>query len=169
MFDVSDGYGAPDRKIIPTDGPSSLHRQGDGNRRAFVFLAAQGDSAVMLFDDVLDDSQAQAGPFDFAGPAGIGPVKAFKDALLFVFRDADARIADAEKGLMVVVADSDVDMAAWAVVLDGIVQEIHDQFPEKAAVGQHFGVVHGTLDGHFLFRQDRLHKFYDVLDQVAQA
>ena len=27
-------------------------------------------------------------------------------------RDADARIADAEKGLMVVVADSDVDMAA---------------------------------------------------------
>ena len=121
MFDVSDGCGAPERKITPTDGPSSLHRQGEGNRRAFVFLAAQGDSAVMLFDDVLDDSQAQAGPFDFAGPAGIGPVKAFKDTRLFVFRDTDTGVTDNEDRFMTLMADMDIDMAAWPVVLDGIV------------------------------------------------
>ena len=69
----------------------------------------------MLFDDVLDDGQAQARPLDLAGTAGIGPVKAFKDALLFIFRDADARVADDEEGLVAVVADIDVDMTARPV------------------------------------------------------
>ena len=123
----------------------------------------------MLFDDVLDDGQAQARPLDLAGTAGIGPVKAFKDALLFIFRDADARVADDEESLMAVVADIDVDMAARPVVLDGIIEEVHDHFPEQAAVRPYFRIVHGTVDGDFLFHQDRFHEFYDILNQTAEA
>ena len=146
-----------------------LHRQGDGDGRAFVFFAVQGNGTVMLFDDVLDDGQAQARPLDLAGTAGIGPVKAFKDALLFIFRDADARVADDEEGLVVVVADIDVDMAARPVVLDGIIEKVHDHFPKQAAVRPYFRIVHGTVDSDFLFHQDRFHEFYDILNQTAEA
>ena len=70
---------------------------------------------------------------------------------------------------MPIVSDIDVDMAARPIVLDGIVEKIHDHFPEQAAVRPDFCIVHGAVDGNFLFHQDRFHEFHDILDQIAQA
>ena len=123
----------------------------------------------MLFNNVLDNGQAQASPLDFAGTAGIGPVKAFKDTRLFIFRDADTGVTDNEDRFMTLMADMDIDMAAWPVILDGIIQEVHDYFPEKATVCPYFRIIHNTMDSDFLFHQDRFHKFYDILDQSTEA
>ena len=110
---------------------------------------------MMLFDDMLDDSQAQAGSLDFTGTAGIGPVKSFKDAMLFVFGNTDSRIADSEKGFVTVVADLNIDMTAGPVIFNGIVEEIHNHLPEQAAVCPYFRIIHRTVDRNLLFHQDR--------------
>ena len=75
----------------------------------------------MLFDNVLDNGQAQASPLDFAGTAGISPVKAFKDTRLFIFRNADTGVTDREDRFMAFMANMDIDMAARPVILDGII------------------------------------------------
>ena len=86
---------------------------------------------MVLFDDVLDDGQAQAGAADLAGTAGVGAVEAFEDTVLFVFRDTDTRVADREVSPVCIVADRDVDVATGPVVFDGVVDEVHSHFPEE--------------------------------------
>ena len=64
----------------------------------------------MLFDNVFDDSKAEAGTLDFLRATGVGTVKAFEYSLLLIFRNADSRVANDQNGTVTVMADGNVDV-----------------------------------------------------------
>ena len=85
------------------------------------------------------DCEAQAGSAGFAGPAFVDSVESFKDALLLVFGDADAGVLYREKGVVLLLAGPDQDGAVFAIVLDGILDEVLDEFFEQVPVSREQG------------------------------
>jgi LPXTG-motif cell wall-anchored protein len=87
------------------------------------------------------DCEAQAGSAGFAGPAFVDSVESFKDALLLVFGDADAGVLYREKGVVLLLAGPDQDGAVFAIVLDGILDEVFDEFLQEVPVsGKYSGI-----------------------------
>ena len=75
---------------------------------------------------MFDDRKAKAGPSGFPGPAFVDPVKALEDPLLILLRDADAAVLHGEEGAAVFLSGPDQDGSVFAVVLDGVLDQVFD-------------------------------------------
>src|SRR5664279_342432 len=93
-------------------------RQREVERRAFTRLRLDGDDAAVALDDLLADSEADAGAGEFV--AFVQTLEHPKDALEVARIDADAVVADREGPAVVAVARGrNVDPGyAGALVLD---------------------------------------------------
>ena len=91
-------------------------------------FTVNSDVRAVYFSDVFYDSKSKAGSASFAGPAFIDPVESFKDPLLLIFRNAYAGVLYREERVVAFLTGPDQDGAVLTVVLDGIVDEVFDEF-----------------------------------------
>ena len=105
---------------------------------------------------MFDDRKAKAGPASFAGPAFVDPVEAFEDALSLILRDPDAAVLHGEEGAGVLLSRPDQDGSVFPVVLDGILNQVFEQFLQEVPVrGQDRGSCPAGQRQTALFRTDR--------------
>src|SRR5690349_10171418 len=74
----------------------SCQRQHEGEGCAVAEFAAGMDGTAVRANNVLDDSQAQAGPTGFARTRVVDAIKAFEEARQVLAGDARAKVADVE-------------------------------------------------------------------------
>ena len=97
-------------------------------------LALDPDAAAMHFDEVLGDGEAETGAARFAGASGVHAVEALEDAGLVGGGNADAGIRDSENHAVILQLGAEDDFAAGQRVLDGVVEQVLQNFLQSAAV-----------------------------------
>lgn len=116
--------------------------KNDGDGGANVHFAFQLDAGVVDAGNVLDNSQPQTGAAGGLAPALIHPVEAFEYAGLRVFRDTDAVILDGQGTMAVPGAGGDeLDLAAGAIVADGVVAQVLAQLIQLIPVAKYSGAL----------------------------
>src|SRR5256714_6342104 len=88
-----------------------LQRQPDANRRACVRRALHLDRPSVPLDDRLRDRQAEARSGDGALHRVRAAEEALEEALLFLLRDAEARVLDLQHGQPFLRTEPDIDAA----------------------------------------------------------
>ncbi len=78
----------------------------------------------MSLNDALTDSQPQTGPSHALNDLVLNTIKALKNPLQFLWRDAYSLVADPDEELPLVPTALDGDGPSFRRVLDGIAQEI---------------------------------------------
>src|SRR5216684_7069665 len=139
--------------------------------RPLPHFALDPDAATMNFDEMFGDGQAQAGAADFAGTSNVNAVEALEDAGLIRPRDADASVGDREGHFGAVGGRADHDLAAGRSVLQGVVQQILQNFGKTAAVSgnvrQRLLQIHG--DTQIFFGGGTLRGLDAALDELRDA
>ena len=118
---------------------------------------------------MLDNSQPQTGAAGGLASALIHPVEAFEHAGLRIFRNADAVILDGQGTMAVPGAGGDeLDLAARAIVADGVVAQVLAQLIQLIPVAKYSGALaqigqgdEGALCVQFL-------TFHTILGHVQQ-
>ena len=104
-------------------------------------FAVNGDVRVMDLRNVFYNSKAKAGSACFAGPAFVDTVESFKDPLLLIFRDTDAGVLYREERVIILQAGPDQNGSVFTIVLDGILDEVFDEFLQEVPVsGKYSGI-----------------------------
>ena len=106
----------------------------------------------MGVNDVASNGEAEAGAASFAGSRGIHTIEAFENALLIGERDADAGVGDGDDGFAGRGRGANVDAAAGGSVLDGIVEQVLQDFVKEAGVAAEGGQRWGNIN----FKSDLL-------------
>ena len=91
-------------------------------------------AAAMHFDEVLGDGEAKTGAARFAGAGRVHAVEALEDARLVGGRNANAGIRDSENHALILQLGAEDDFAAGQRVLDGVVEQVLQNFLQSAAV-----------------------------------
>ena len=94
----------------------------------------EADFAMVGFDDPFADSEAQAGASGFAGAGGVGAIEAVEDACGVLGGDAGAGVVNVGDGETVVRAEADVNLPAAGGVLDGVVEQDHEEALERSGI-----------------------------------
>src|SRR2546421_11002972 len=97
------------------------------------------------------DGEAQAGAAGFAGARGVHAVEALENARLLGFGDADAGVGDGDDHFGVSDFGADDNFAAGHGVLDGVVEQILQDFGEAAPISSDIGNFAGGLNGDVEF------------------
>src|SRR5262249_34470801 len=109
-------------------------RQRNAKTRTFTRRAGYFNVAAMRFSNGLSKMQTKS----CARNAGLtrrgGAIAALKDARLLIGRDAASGIGDGNHGHVINDRQGNVDPAASAVELDGIVEQIEQKAPDLAGV-----------------------------------
>lgn len=112
--------------------------EGDGEDAAVVAHgdggAGDGNTAVMRFDDAVDDGEAETSAFDFFGFGGVDAVELVEDEGEVGGGDADAAVADGEAGAGGFGQQGDGDGAAVGGVFNGVADEVEQQLFESAGI-----------------------------------
>ena len=113
--------------------------QATGNSNENVDPTPSVDStrmlAMMLFDDVPGDRQAQAGPAGLAAdPRPIHLVEPLEQAVLGGLRDADPMVRHRDHDRLAGLAHQDRDVAAIRAELDRVVDEVDEHLAETFGV-----------------------------------
>ena len=120
----------------------ALRRRGQLEREcgaASHALALRKRAAAMAFGGLRDDEQAEAGAFDALRQRPRRAIEAAEDALGLVRRDADALVAHADDGeVLLAFVDLDLDAHALARVLHRIVQQVEDRAAKMIGIAHHF-------------------------------
>src|SRR5713226_1408644 len=139
--------------------------------RALPHFALDPDAAAMNFDKMFGDGEAQAGAANFAGPGHVNSVEALEDAKLIRPRDADPGVGNGESHFGAVRGSADHDLAAGRSVLQGVVQQILQNFGKTAAVSgnvrQRLLQIHG--DTQIFFGGGTLRGLDAALDELRDA
>ena len=116
-------------------------KDGDGEMelRAFTHFTVDPDAAAVNFNEVLGDGKAKAGAAGFARAGCIHAVETFEDAWLVGLRNANTGIGDGEYDFLIFCFRAQHDFSTRERVLDGIVQQVLEDFLETAAVSGNIG------------------------------
>src|SRR5271163_783881 len=109
-------------------------RNGEGELGAAADFAFDPEAAAVGFNDVLGDGKAEAGATGFAGTRGIHAIEALENSLLISERDADAGVGDGDDGFASGRGGSDADGSARQGVLDGVVEQVLENFAEETGI-----------------------------------
>ncbi len=88
----------------------------------------------MHFDQTAADGQAQAGAAHFAGGGGIHLRELLEDSLQMIVRNADTRIFDADKHMVVFTRGADGDFATLGK-FDGVVDQVDHHLADADLIG----------------------------------
>src|SRR5579863_44938 len=102
--------------------------------RTLTDLAVYPEAAAMHLDEVFGDGQTQACTSRFTGAGHIDALEALKDARLVGLRNADPRVRDGKDDFFFRGFCADDDLAARQSVLDGVVQQVLQNFGKPPAI-----------------------------------
>ena len=107
--------------------------------RALANFTFHPDAAVVDLDDVAGNGEAEAGAANFARAGRIHPIKALENSLLIGPRNADSRVGDGKDDFMPFGAGTRGDLAAGRGVLNGVVEEVLENFLKAVGITEHQG------------------------------
>src|SRR5690606_8878882 len=93
------------------------------------------DLTVMPLDDMLDNGQAQSGSAHFAGTGLVHPVKTLKDPGYAILWNPNTGVTDDELLFIAAVVLLNLNMPTRRRILDRIVDQIDQYFPDLVLVG----------------------------------
>ena len=79
---------------------------------------------VVRQNNVFDDGEAETGSAQFAAAGFVNPVEAFEDAVVLLFGDSTAVIADADEDMILLLFAVDADRFDGGTVFDRVVDQI---------------------------------------------
>ena len=140
---------------------------GEGHRDggAHAYGAFQMNLGAVMLRHMLDNGETQAGAAGGPAVAFVHPVKALKDAVLVLRRDADAGVGDTNA----VLREENADGAVGPVVANGVVNEIVNQLSKLplVSVDGAFRPLNGEGDSVFLGGGDqRVHAFRGEIAKI---
>src|SRR5438309_44565 len=112
--------------------------------RAAADFAVNPNAAAVNLNNVFGDGEAQASAAQFSGAGRVHAVKAFKNARLIRFGNANSGVRHSENNFAVARFGADYDLAARQSVLQCIVNQVLQDFGEPAAVA---GYIRHALAG----------------------
>ena len=113
---------------------------------------------------MLDDGKAKSRAFDVLQRLGIvDAIEPFEDTRQVFFLDSDSGIGDGDIAIPRIHLDR--YHAVWLVVLDGIVDEVGEDFLDIAAVGMDMVFLKLQVDGDMVFQYLGLHVLQNGLDK----
>jgi hypothetical protein len=89
---------------------------------SFAELAFHGNPASVGFHDVFHNSKTEPGPPQLSAPGLVHAVEALKEAILMLFRDAAALIANSDQDLLFFRIHFHPHTLSRFAVFDGVVQ-----------------------------------------------
>jgi len=95
--------------------------------------------SAVHFDEMLGDGEAKAGTAGFAGTGRIHTIEALEDARLVSGGNADAGVGDGEDHAIIFQFGAEDDFAAGQRVLDGVIEEVLQNFLQPASVAGNIG------------------------------
>src|SRR5512134_698058 len=143
----------------------------EAERGALPGRALDPDRARVGLDDVLHDGEPQPGPPGVAGTLLVDAVETLEDPAEVLRGDADPVVLDAEADPASPRRGADADRPAAAVVLDGVVDEVHQDLLEPVPVPVRLGAVPRRLDddAHPLPFGDRCHLLVHSPEELADV
>jgi hypothetical protein len=98
---------------------------------------------VVSFGDGGDDGQVQPEAVGVGGTGGGEPLERFQQPGHLIGGDDRAGVGDRQPGAAVCGGDLDVGLAAWDVVLDGVVDQVGGQSLQQPGVAEDGGGADG--------------------------
>ena len=117
--------------------------EGDGEGAALDGGAGDGNTAVMGFNDAVDNGEAEAGAFDFFGFGGVDAVELVEDEGEIGGGDADAAVTDGKAGAGGFGQQGGGDGAAAGGVFDGVADEVEQELFEPAGIANEYEGIGG--------------------------
>ncbi len=105
--------------------------------RSFPQRTVDPDRGLMDHGTVFYDGQAQAGTAGLPGVALVYPVKAFKDPVSGIVRNADPGISDAQEDAILLWVDLYEHAAPFLIIFDRVIDKIVDHFIQDLPESPH--------------------------------